>query len=458
MSKKLIVLDAGHGENTYRETGGKGVPGMAEFEFNSAAVGYARTHLIACGFDVLLTQPLNGRDVPLSTRTRNANNAKADLLLSFHADWNGNSGARGLWPFYWHTSTQGRRFAELWASELSRVTGTRNRGIQASRPGSWTNFHMVRETNMPAVLMEHAFMSNRDDLALLKSDKFRRQSGEAAARAVCLYYGVTFKGGNSPAPSIPPTTPTPSNPGAPNSSSNATGTVKVITNSLWVYNKADWNARHKTVNKNEIFTVVKEHIVNGSKMYELLSGLFITANPQYVEFTRSSKFPSKQNPAYANKELKVRVDLNYYDTPRWTNPSGQTKAGQGFVYVIEKHKVENGEQYEVQSKAGNTFFITASTTYVYLIDKTSAKATQTKSSSASSKVTVPNQTLRRGDKGNAVRQLQTALNALNFRVGNVDGDFGAKTEDAVRRFQSMYAPPVDGIAGPKTRSAMNSRL
>ncbi|WP_185970978.1 peptidoglycan recognition protein family protein [Alkalicoccobacillus porphyridii] len=72
------------------------------------------------------------------------------------------------------------------------------------------------------------------------------------------------------------------------------------------------------------------------------------------------------------------------------------------------------------------------------------------------KYTLPSGVLRRGSKGNAVRQLQTALNAANFRVDNVDGDYGPKTHDAVRRFQSVYLPrEVDGVYGPNTRRALD---
>ncbi|MED3440152.1 N-acetylmuramoyl-L-alanine amidase [Bacillus subtilis] len=51
---------------------------------------------------------------------------------------------------------------------------------------------------------------------------------------------------------------------------------------LWVYDKADWNAKKDTVKKNEAFTIDKELTVKGSKMYKLKSGLYITANPEFV--------------------------------------------------------------------------------------------------------------------------------------------------------------------------------
>lgn len=59
--------------------------------------------------------------------------------------------------------------------------------------------------------------------------------------------------------------------------------VQVLAQKLWVYNKPDWNARYKEVNKNEVFTIAKEITVEGSKMYVLKSGLYITANPSFVK-------------------------------------------------------------------------------------------------------------------------------------------------------------------------------
>ena len=67
----------------------------------------------------------------------------------------------------------------------------------------------------------------------------------------------------------------------------------------------------------------------------------------------------------------------------------------------------------------------------------------------------PRPTLRRGSKGNAVRELQGRLNARGASPRlNVDGDFGPKTDAAVRRFQSSRGLVVDGIVGPRTWAAL----
>ncbi|MCR2823160.1 DUF5776 domain-containing protein [Lederbergia panacisoli] len=59
--------------------------------------------------------------------------------------------------------------------------------------------------------------------------------------------------------------------------------IRVKTAELWYYNKPDWNAREGKAKKGDVFTVVDTLTVNGSKMYELKSGTYITANPEYVE-------------------------------------------------------------------------------------------------------------------------------------------------------------------------------
>jgi Transglycosylase-like domain/Putative peptidoglycan binding domain len=63
--------------------------------------------------------------------------------------------------------------------------------------------------------------------------------------------------------------------------------------------------------------------------------------------------------------------------------------------------------------------------------------------SASAEVVV-----KRGDRGSAVRQIQSKLGIP------ADGVFGPQTERAVRRFQRSKGLLVDGIVGPQTRSAL----
>lgn len=67
-------------------------------------------------------------------------------------------------------------------------------------------------------------------------------------------------------------------------------------------------------------------------------------------------------------------------------------------------------------------------------------------------------------KGMAVRQIQEALAALYFypdkgtKNNGIDGYYGPKTANAVKRFQLMHGLPADGIYGPKTKAKLESLL
>lgn len=63
-------------------------------------------------------------------------------------------------------------------------------------------------------------------------------------------------------------------------------------------------------------------------------------------------------------------------------------------------------------------------------------------------------------KGTAVKQIQTALAVLYYypdkeaKNNGIDGYYGSKTANAVKRFQSMYGLTADGIYGPKTKAKL----
>ena len=63
-------------------------------------------------------------------------------------------------------------------------------------------------------------------------------------------------------------------------------------------------------------------------------------------------------------------------------------------------------------------------------------------------------TLRRGDRGSQVKQLQADLAAAGYPVGQIDGIFGRQTEAAVKSLQESQGLAVDGIVGPKTAAAL----
>ena len=74
-----------------------------------------------------------------------------------------------------------------------------------------------------------------------------------------------------------------------------------------------------------------------------------------------------------------------------------------------------------------------------------------------SKANISYSSLRQGDDGSAVKNLQYTLYELGYYDGSIDGKYGQTTADAVRAFQIQNKiSPVDGVAGTKTLSRMYS--
>ena len=61
---------------------------------------------------------------------------------------------------------------------------------------------------------------------------------------------------------------------------------------------------------------------------------------------------------------------------------------------------------------------------------------------------------KRGSYGETVRQIQEKLSDWGYYSGSIDGVYGSKTEEAVKKFQRKNGLTADGIAGSATLSAM----
>ncbi|WCG37042.1 N-acetylmuramoyl-L-alanine amidase [Aerococcus urinaeequi] len=194
-----IGLDIGHGKDTFPGSG-KGVykngKGYAEFDFNQRVGKLLYNMLVKAGHVVILGQPFDSNDVPLTSRTNKYNDANVDLVASIHADAHNDEDANGRYYFYWHTDTKGKKLAQLIAKHI-KAAGHDLRtkdGSIASVPGTWTNFHMVRETKAPAILGENGFMTGNKDFDLIfgsKKDKYARDVAEAYFKGIQEYFGAS---------------------------------------------------------------------------------------------------------------------------------------------------------------------------------------------------------------------------------------------------------------------------
>lgn len=89
-------------------------------------------------------------------------------------------------------------------------------------------------------------------------------------------------------------------------------------------------------------------------------------------------------------------------------------------------------------------------------DGIAGSATWAKLLTESTKPAASGKTLRKGDEGEDVRAFQRDLKAAGYFAGGIDGKFGAKTEDAVKKFQRGMGLSVDGVAGRATQEKLAS--
>ncbi|MED1863207.1 N-acetylmuramoyl-L-alanine amidase [Fictibacillus nanhaiensis] len=187
-----IALCDGHGDHGV--TPGKRTPlfpdgsVMYENSFNKVVVKYLDQELRRHGFRTYMVAPTDA-DAPLSTRTRLANTRNVDLYVSVHAN-----AAGGVWGKAEGVETfvlpkgESKRIGTLIHKHLSEGTQQKDRGV---KDGS--HLWVIRKTNMPAVLLECAFMDNMREAKLLLSDSFRRECATEICKGICEAYGVKYK-------------------------------------------------------------------------------------------------------------------------------------------------------------------------------------------------------------------------------------------------------------------------
>ncbi len=106
--------------------------------------------------------------VSLEDRARIANELKAKLFISIHNNSFTDASQSGILTTYNPNSPIGREIAKLMQSKIKDI-GMRNREIMP-RP----NLYVLRHTEMPALLLEIGFISNKKDLKLLTDTEFQK--------------------------------------------------------------------------------------------------------------------------------------------------------------------------------------------------------------------------------------------------------------------------------------------
>ncbi|MDD4236946.1 MAG: N-acetylmuramoyl-L-alanine amidase [Desulfotomaculaceae bacterium] len=180
---RIIVLDPGHGGS---DPGAIGPNGTQEKTVTLDIAKRVSKLLEAQGAKVIMTRSMD-KDVSLSAITDIANKNKADILVSIHINANTNPSIGGTTSYiYDGTETprlqESNKLACSIQNEMIKSLGLRDIGVKEA------NFAVVRTSNMPAVLLELAFISNSSEEKLLKTDSFKNKAAEAIVKGIGTYF------------------------------------------------------------------------------------------------------------------------------------------------------------------------------------------------------------------------------------------------------------------------------
>jgi len=178
-NKFLVVVDPGHGGP---DPGAIGIGGIRETDVVLEVSKIVKKLLSEKGVKVLLTRK-NEVDLDLPPRVSFANKKDADIFISIHA--NASRGKRrdinGLETFYYR-GWRGRLLAKRIQKQILRVSpGSPDRGVKQGR------FYVIKNTRMPAVLVEIGFLTGRLDGRRLEKTTHRKRIAYAIAKGILEY-------------------------------------------------------------------------------------------------------------------------------------------------------------------------------------------------------------------------------------------------------------------------------
>lgn len=180
-AKPLIILDPGHGGT---DEGAK-IHYFMEKRLTLMTTLLVRKYLEEMGYRVIMTR---SKDVfiPLHRRVSIANKTKAVLFASVHYNSSPSTEAHGIEIFYHNGSDtkrakESKKLATSVLTELVSSTTAYSRGVKSG------NFHVIRETSMPAILVEGGFMTNNEERTNLRDKSYLEKIANGIAIGIDKY-------------------------------------------------------------------------------------------------------------------------------------------------------------------------------------------------------------------------------------------------------------------------------
>ncbi len=182
---ETIVIDAGHNFSGC-DTGAINEAADAHEEIiNWQIADKLRILLEDMGYRVIMTRPdvtdnVQGSTLieSLQSRVDIAHSNLADMFISIHCNAGGGNGVE---TYCFSESGYSGRLAKLVQEKIAENTGLYDRGVKTA------NFYVIKNTVMPAILVESGFIDNSSNVEILTSESGQMKIAEAIAEAVGIY-------------------------------------------------------------------------------------------------------------------------------------------------------------------------------------------------------------------------------------------------------------------------------
>jgi N-acetylmuramoyl-L-alanine amidase len=183
--KIVVMLDAGHGGDDYG-THSLTKPVYHEKYLNLSTTMMVKNFLQQFGFEVMLTRS-DDTFVSLDKRSLFANEQKPRVFVSIHFNSAPSPDAEGIEVFYYKNEADKTRMVKSKALAQAVLDKTLLNTQAKSRGVKQGNYSVIRETDMPAVLIEGGFLTSTAEMERIKNASYLKSLALGIAQGIQAY-------------------------------------------------------------------------------------------------------------------------------------------------------------------------------------------------------------------------------------------------------------------------------
>ncbi|MCX7694324.1 MAG: N-acetylmuramoyl-L-alanine amidase CwlD [Caloramator sp.] len=192
-TNKVIIIDAGHGGI---DPGAIGRDGTIEKDINLSISQKLKGYLEEAGYTCIMIREIDeglyseyGRirdkkNEDLRNRKQFIKKYRANLFISIHLNFFPESQYYGAQVFFPKNDIESEKIAKLVQQELIK---TLNRGNRREAKGT-NDIYVIRDNEIPSILIECGFLSNYEEEQLLKSEVYQNKIAWAIFKGILTYY------------------------------------------------------------------------------------------------------------------------------------------------------------------------------------------------------------------------------------------------------------------------------